>query len=361
MSAFISGLVSTVIPVYNRPKMLREAVTSVLAQTHRPIEVIVVDDGSTDETPYVADELLRAFPSEVVVLRKANSGPGPTREMGRQAAQGEFIQYLDSDDLLRPRKFEVQIEALRVHPECGASYGWICAHPVGRDPIPTPYKGSGEVHDYLFPRLLADRWWNTNCPLFRRSVCDAVGPWSDLKWSQDWEYDGRVGALGTKLVHCAEWMSDERHHPNLRQTSHANWMEPLRLRERLRFLQAIFGHAERAGVHDEVPQRVHFTRWVFATARNCAAAGLIPETRACLDLADRAAGGNRQARRGLRLFRGLATMLGWRAAGRTMLWCQQFKHPSTMTLSQSFAESLSRKSDRDIGNTGLMPQAVDGT
>lgn len=340
VSEVVPNLVSTIIPVYNRPEMLREAVASVLAQTHRPIEVIVVDDGSTDSTPRVGEQLAQTHPNEVRFLRKGNSGPGPTREMGRLVASGEFIQYLDSDDLLRSTKFERQVQALRAHPECGAAYGWICVHPVGRPPLSSPFKGSGNVHTYLFPRLLADRWWNTNCPLLRRSVCDEVGPWSDLKWSQDWEYDGRVGALGTKLVHCPEWVTDERHHTNIRQTSSANWLEPIRLRERLRFLKLIFAHAERAGVSDDTPERVHFTRWVFATARNCAAAGLIADAKSCIDLAERAAGRNRQARRGLRPFAWLSTVVGWRCAGRFSQWGQHLKRPSSMTLSQAFATSL---------------------
>ena len=342
MSEIIPNLVSTVIPVFNRPTMLREAVASVLAQTYRPIEVIIVDDGSTDETPRVGEALSLAHPGEIFFLRKANSGPGPSRELGRLAARGEFIQYLDSDDLLRPRKFELQVLALREHSDCGAAYGWICVHPLGRPPLEAPFKGSGDVHESLFPRLLADRWWNTDCPLFRRTVCDAVGPWSDLKWSQDWEYDGRVGALGTKLVHCPDWMCDERHHGDLRQTSSANWLEPLRLRERLRFLQMIFGHAERAGVADDAPERVHFTRWVFATARNCAVAGLTLEAQACMDLAARSAGTNRSARRGLSSFRWLSSMIGWRAAGQLASCGQRLKRPSAMTLQQSFARSLQK-------------------
>ncbi|MBS0201601.1 MAG: glycosyltransferase family 2 protein [Planctomycetes bacterium] len=342
MTVTVPDLVSTIIPVYNRPEMLREAVASVLSQTYRPIEVIVVDDGSTDDTPRVGEELMRLHP-EVLFLRKPNSGAGPTREMGRLAARGAFIQYLDSDDLLRPTKFQIQVAALKANTDCGAAYGWICVHPIGRPALATPFKGSGDVHLHLFPKLLADRWWNTNSPILRRSVCDAVGPWSDLKWSQDWEYDGRVGALGTKLAYCAEWVTDERHHSNLRQTNHANWLEPIRLRERLRFLQMMFGHAERAGVSDESPERVHFTRWVFATARNCAATGLIPEAKACLQLADQSAGSNRQARRGLRSFGWMSVAVGWRAAGRLSLLGQRLKRPSSMTLTQGFATSLANK------------------
>jgi len=103
------GLVTTIIPVYNRAAMLREAVASVLAQTYRPVEVIVVDDGSTDETAGVADELAG---DEVRVIHQPNGGPGTAREAGRRAARGEFIQHLDSDDLLLPHKFALQVAGL---------------------------------------------------------------------------------------------------------------------------------------------------------------------------------------------------------------------------------------------------------
>ena len=111
MPEIIGDLVSTVIPAYNRPIMLREAVASVLAQTYRSIEIIIVDDGSSDDTPQVAEHLAKTHRDTVVFIRKSNSGPGPTREAGRQIARGELIQNLDSDDLLRPRKFEIQGQA----------------------------------------------------------------------------------------------------------------------------------------------------------------------------------------------------------------------------------------------------------
>ena len=336
MPEMTAGLVSTIVPAYNRPQMLREAVASVLAQTYRPLEVIVVDDGSTDETPRVAEELARRHP-EIAFLRRPHAGPGPTREAGRQAARGEFLQYLDSDDLLRPRKFELQVAALRAHPQCGAAYGHICVHPVGRPAGQQPYKGSGETRETLFPWLLADRWWNTDAPLFRRSVCDAVGPWTDLPWSQDWEYDGRVGALGTRLVHCKEFVCDERHHCGTRQTNPADWLTAERLRARARFLDLMLGHAERAGVAPDAPERKHFTRCVFVTARQCAAAGLMIETRRCMDLADRSAGGCADARRGFRLFQTLCRLLGTRPSGRLLLRLERFKKPGRLTLEQSFA------------------------
>src|SRR5215475_1428390 len=106
------GLVSTIIPVFNRFVVLHEAVASVLAQTYRPIEIIVVNDGSTDETGREAEALAEAH-SELRVIHRENGGPGEARETGRRAARGEFIQYLDSDDLLLPTKFALQVAGLR--------------------------------------------------------------------------------------------------------------------------------------------------------------------------------------------------------------------------------------------------------
>src|SRR5215472_7466164 len=111
----LEGLASTIIPVHNRALLLRQAVASVLAQTYRPIEIIIVDDGSTDDTAREAEALAKAY-SGVRAIHRSNGGPGAARETGRLAANGEFIQYLDSDDLLLPNKFELQVNGLR---RCG--------------------------------------------------------------------------------------------------------------------------------------------------------------------------------------------------------------------------------------------------
>src|ERR1700730_16934030 len=97
MTVVRPSLVSVIIPVYNRAAMLREAVDSVLAQTYRPIEIVIVDDGSTDDTAAVADEMASRHSGIIRVIHQRNAGVGHAREAGRQAAEGEFIQYLDSD------------------------------------------------------------------------------------------------------------------------------------------------------------------------------------------------------------------------------------------------------------------------
>ena len=117
------NLVSTIIPVYNRAGLVRRAVSSVLDQTYRPIEILLVNDGSTDHTPDILAELQAAHPTEIRVIHQPNCGAGLAREKGRQAAIGAFIQYLDSDDYLLSNKFSDQIAALEAHPECAIAYG----------------------------------------------------------------------------------------------------------------------------------------------------------------------------------------------------------------------------------------------
>lgn len=105
-------LVSVVIPVYNGERFVGEALASVFAQTYRPIEVVVVDDGSTDDSAAVAASF-----AEVRVLSQPNGGVAAARNTGIRESRGELVAFLDQDDLWEPRKIEAQVEALRRHPE----------------------------------------------------------------------------------------------------------------------------------------------------------------------------------------------------------------------------------------------------
>src|SRR5207244_2947079 len=88
--------------------------------------------------------------------------------------------------------------------------------------LAAPFKWTGTARTALFPGLLVDRWWSTHTPLYRRIFADRIGAWSSLRWSQDWEYDARAGALGANLVFCDAYVSEHRHHGGLRQTSAAS-------------------------------------------------------------------------------------------------------------------------------------------
>jgi glycosyltransferase involved in cell wall biosynthesis len=116
--------VSVIIPTYNRAGMLKEAIDSVLAQDFTDFELIVVDDGSTDDTP----RILRAYGSKIRVIRQPNQGVSAARNRGIAAASGRFIAFLDSDDLWLPCKLAIQIDFFKKNPDaliCQTEEIWI--------------------------------------------------------------------------------------------------------------------------------------------------------------------------------------------------------------------------------------------
>lgn len=110
--------VSVVIPAYNAARYLSQAVDSALGQTFRDVEVVVVDDGSTDDTP----ARLAAYGERIRTLRQANSGVALARNAGTAAARGRYVAFLDADDVWQPEKIERQLEALTQPPGARASY-----------------------------------------------------------------------------------------------------------------------------------------------------------------------------------------------------------------------------------------------
>lgn len=108
-SAMSNPLVSVVIPAFNRAHTLQRSIDSVLNQTYRCVEVIIVDDGSTDGT----QEVLRSYGGKIRWLFQRNSGPSSARNSGIREAKGEYVAFLDSDDAWAPTKIERQIGLLR--------------------------------------------------------------------------------------------------------------------------------------------------------------------------------------------------------------------------------------------------------
>lgn len=316
----LHGLVSTIIPVYNRAALLREAVASVLAQSYRPIEIIIVDDGSTDDTPVVAEALAREHPGEVWVISQENGGPGLAREAGRLVARGEYIQYLDSDDVLLPTKFELQVQGLKAHPECGVSYGKTRHSTSGG----RPWKRTGEKIETMFPTFLQSRWWDTSTPLYRRAVIDRAGPWTGLWQEEDWEYDCRIASQDVRLHYCDEFVSEQGGHgvPRLSREG----LDPLRkMRDRAVAHQLIFAHAQRAGIGPDVPEMRHFSRELFLLARQCGAMGLRAEAQNLFKLTRLASGPRRGRGWDFLCYEALAKVVGWNWAGRVACFLDQFR------------------------------------
>jgi glycosyltransferase involved in cell wall biosynthesis len=313
MSAEIhDNLVATIIPVYNRPRLLCRAVESVLGQTYRPVEIIIVDDGSTDDTPEQARALAAQHPDIIRVVSQENRGPGGARESGRLLARGEFVQYLDSDDFLLPRKFELQVTGLRAHPECGVSYGKTRHHQLPPD---RPWKRTGEKLDRMFPAFLRERCWSTPSPLYRRVVVDRAGPWTLLQQAEDWEYDCRVATQDTRLHFCDDFIAEIG--TDGRRSLSSRWaLDPKFLRDRAAAHALIYRHARTAGLDDAVPEMQHFSRQLFLLARQCASRGLVTEAQNLFALAREATGAARGARADFRLYETASKLLGWRVVGR---------------------------------------------
>jgi len=114
-------LISVVIPAHNSGPHLRPTLDSVLAQTYRPLEVIVVDDGSADGTP----ETVESYGPPVVLLRQQRRGHPAARNAGIRAASGEFLSFLDHDDLWTPEKLSRQMECFRLDPDLDLVFGHI--------------------------------------------------------------------------------------------------------------------------------------------------------------------------------------------------------------------------------------------
>jgi len=306
----VPNLVTTIIPVYNRSSLLREAVESVLSQTYPHFEVVIVNDGSTDDTLILAESLSRQFRDRIRVVSQSNAGPGAARERGRGLARGEYIQYLDSDDLLLETKFEIQVEGLKRHPNAVLAYGKTRAYRIGHKPDDKASRRTAEEFEFIFPRFLIERGWHSVTPLYRRAVCDEIGEWSNYRQEEDWEYDCRVGTLNRPLQYCDEYIADHRHHDGER-LCHAWRTDAEALRDRVRAHISILHSAYAAGIRSDAPEMKNFIRRLFALARLCGRSDLRNESRRLLRLAEKGA----VERLGeYRMYRLMANLVGWRRA-----------------------------------------------
>lgn len=308
------GVVSSIITVYNRPVLLAEAVQSVLAQTYRPIQIVIVDDGSTDDTPAVARRFAAEHPAIVSVITLPHAGHMHLAwprglNAGLRVADGEFVQILDSDDVLMPEKFALQVRALRERPDCGVSYGYLREYALGDPPRSRPARRTGVTFTSLFPELLRRRIWAAPSPLYRRSVIDAAGPFHEVI-DADWEFECRIAALGVRLHHCRVFVADVRN-------THAIEGRRQPGRPRAEMNGAVDAHemmlasARTAGVGPDL--LAAFARRMFALARACAATGFEPDARRCLATARTISSPARRWQ--IDLYAAVSRIAGWQLIG----------------------------------------------
>jgi glycosyltransferase involved in cell wall biosynthesis len=193
--------ISVIIPAFNRAHLIGETLRSLLMQTRRADEIIVVDDGSTDNTAEVA----AAFGSPVKVIRQSNSGPAAARHAGFKASIGEFIHFFDSDDLAAPNKHEVQLAALE---STGAdiAYGpWIKGR--FKDALFTAsnqvFQQNGLPAESDLIKALLTRWSVVpHAALFRRSIVERAGGFpEDLFGTEDQQMFLSCLLAGARVMH----------------------------------------------------------------------------------------------------------------------------------------------------------------
>jgi glycosyltransferase involved in cell wall biosynthesis len=166
--------ISIIIPTYNGEKTIRQTVDSALSQTFADFELIVIDDGSTDATleilSQIDDPRAKVFPYPNAGV----GGPAVSRNRGLRHATGEYIAFLDQDDLWVPGKLEAQLKALRDNPQAAIAYSWLDYIDEEGRFLDTGSRAtaSGDVYE----RLLADCFIITSSnPLIRRQVLEEVG------------------------------------------------------------------------------------------------------------------------------------------------------------------------------------------
>jgi glycosyltransferase involved in cell wall biosynthesis len=202
-------LVSAIIPVYNGEAFLRETIESVLSQTYRDIECIVIDDGSTDGT----GEIARSFGDSIRYVRKENGGVSSARNLGIEMASGEFVAFLDADDLWVPEKIEKQMAVFAARPDVGMVYSSVLFVDEKKKVLRKVENefGMGEVERIL---LLRTPVFLTMTALVRKDVLDKVGGFDDrLSTSADADMACRI-ALNFETVGIDEPLAMYRQHSN---------------------------------------------------------------------------------------------------------------------------------------------------
>ena len=157
-------LISCIVPVFNGERYLGEALDSILAQTYRPIEILVIDDGSTDGTV----ELVARYGDAIRYVRQNNQGAPTARNLGLSMARGGFVAFLDSDDLWHPEKLERQMARFEARPELD-----LCVTHLQRFWIPELETERKRFENHRFAEVLPG--YVTQTLLARRNLFDSVG------------------------------------------------------------------------------------------------------------------------------------------------------------------------------------------
>jgi glycosyltransferase involved in cell wall biosynthesis len=216
----LAALVSVVIPAHNSGPYIAPALDSILAQRHRPIEVLVVDDGSSDGTA----DIVRGYGGEVHLIQQRQSGHPAARNTGIRAARGEFLAFLDHDDLWSAEKLALQLASFESNPALDLVFGHI--QNFFTPEMPAAERAGIAVPLNPLPGLLQ------GAMLARRASFDRVGLFSEKRGLGDFlDWYGRAMLAEMKIEMLPETVVHRRIHANNYQRSHRQ--------QRYEYLQAV--------------------------------------------------------------------------------------------------------------------------
>jgi glycosyltransferase involved in cell wall biosynthesis len=231
----LSMRISVIIPCYNVERYVERAITSVFAQTHRDLQVIAVNDGSSDGTLTLLRELASRFSGKLTVIEQKNQGACAARNAGLAMAEGSYLQFLDADDVLLPEKLEHQAaladrEGL---PEIIIGSHMLIDHRGGI--LRTELQTTASTDPWL--DLMAHRCGGTSQNLWSRKAVQGVGGWSEgLGSSQEYDLMFRMLQHGARVVHDREVLTEIHQRPGGSISQMAvdrNWVRFVELRARI--------------------------------------------------------------------------------------------------------------------------------
>lgn len=194
----MTQVVSVVIPVYNAGRYVAECLDAVLRQDYEHIEVVAVDDGSTDNSCDVLEKYKPSFRDRgfaFFAIRQENAGASAARNTGFRKSTGPFIHFLDADDVVLPGMYSSHIRVLTEDIECDYSWsGWLSADDQKiATVVQRHYSPQLDLAASRHSRVLPRCAW---AGVYRRDVCERLGPWrEDFYGNEDWDYTTRFLCL----------------------------------------------------------------------------------------------------------------------------------------------------------------------
>ena len=240
-------LVSVIVPCFNYGHLLSETLESLLSQTYSSWECIIVDDGSTDDTRKVANQY-QSNDNRFRYYYQDNIGLAGARNTGIRLARGDYLQFLDADDLLSANKLDFQLELLKANPNVDIVYGDVYLFNQGEGYKEakqfklncTPVSGVGNT---IIEALVEDNFFLVHCPLIRRGKINELRFKEDLNALEDWNFWFKCALLNCRFLYSTDVNNIvyvRGHGNNMSLDRRRMWYNKIRARKDIMFFMQRF-------------------------------------------------------------------------------------------------------------------------